>query len=366
LKNGNRQPSNSTKFWVTIYGQSTKPQSLLPPQDKRNLKTLTKVLYNINRRQNAASKYYDYRLIYERLQAIILTREREDILGLINLLRSGLVRNLGNITAFRLYDRAYAGTKLLIEDYITQVTLAIDAVAAYSLPTPTSQGRGGLSSQSKLDFLHDTRQAFGRTALVLQGGAVFGLCHAGVVKALALRGLLPRIVVGSGAGALVAAVVGVCGEGELLEFLDRLSEHGSAGRVGKVNGDRGSWLWRYWRRLERCVSQGYFLDVVVLEKCVLDTVGDVTFEEAYSRTRKVLNISIPDDYGHGMPSLFNYLTTPNVVSLQFSRFTAPTPSLDLPLTPFPISSSAQQPPPQTALPPRLHPHQSSSKRPTTQ
>lgn len=274
-----------------------------------------------DRRQNAASKYYDYRLIYERLQSIILTREREDILALTNLLRSGLVRNLGNITAFRLYDRAYAGTKLLIEDYITQVTLAIDAVAAYSLAPQGSHGShgsqrygygAGLTSQSKLDFLHDTRQAFGRTALVLQGGAVFGLVHAGVVRALALRGLLPRIVVGSGAGALVAAVVGVCGEGELLEVLDGL---GAAEGVGKVEErDKGSWVWKYWRRLGRHVKEGYFLDVVVLEKAVSDTVGDVTFEEAYSRTRKVLNISIPDDYGHGMPSLFNYLTTPNVVS----------------------------------------------------
>jgi len=308
-----------------VSQHKTPLQSNLPPQARHNLKTLTKVLYNINRRQNAASKYYDYRLIYERLQAIILTREREDILGLINLLRSGLVRNLGNITAFRLYDRAYAGTKLLIEDYITQVTLAIDAVAAYSLPPQGSQGSqgsqgrvgyGGLSSQSKLDFLHDTRQAFGRTALVLQGGAVFGLCHAGVVKALALRGLLPRIVVGSGAGALVAAVVGVCNEGELLEFWERLGEEDVSldGSVRRDSEDRRSWLWKYWGRLGRYVSEGYFLDVVVLERCVLDTVGDVTFEEAYSRTRKVLNISIPDDYGNGMPSLFNYLTTPNVVS----------------------------------------------------
>ena len=67
------------------------------------------------RRQNAPSKHYDYRLIYSRLQYIIEAREDEDILSLVNLLRSGLVRNLGNITAPRLFNRAYAGTKLLIE-----------------------------------------------------------------------------------------------------------------------------------------------------------------------------------------------------------------------------------------------------------
>lgn len=227
------------------------------------------------------------------------------------------MRNLGNITAFRLYDRAYAGTKLLIEDYITQVTLATDAVAAYA---PAAGRYSGLSNQSKLDFLHDTRQAFGRTALVLQGGAVFGMCHLGVIKALCLRGLLPRIVVGSGAGALVAALVGVHNENELLDFLNQLSSGRDtlttkAGRTEHGNGEsKGYWIWRSLRRLWSRIKSGYFLDVVVLERYMLDTVGDVTFEEAYSRTRKVLNISIPDDFSHGMPSLFNYLTTPNVVS----------------------------------------------------
>src|SRR5271170_4094762 len=120
------------------------------------------------RRQNPTSKFYDYRLIYERLQAIIEAREEEDILGLVNLLRSGLVRNLGNISAPRLFNRAFAGTKVLIEDYITQVALAIAQVT--SVPTsPGSDSNGitpGFSSQTKLDLLHDTRQAFGRSTLV--------------------------------------------------------------------------------------------------------------------------------------------------------------------------------------------------------
>jgi TAG lipase/lysophosphatidylethanolamine acyltransferase len=95
----------------------------------------------------------------------------------VNLLRSGLVRNLGNISTPRLFNRAFAGTKLLIEDYITQVAQAIGDVA--QLPTsPEADGSGvtpGFSSQSKLDLLHDTRQAFGRSTLVLQGGSIFGL-----------------------------------------------------------------------------------------------------------------------------------------------------------------------------------------------
>jgi TAG lipase/lysophosphatidylethanolamine acyltransferase len=90
-------------------------------------------------RQNPTSKYYDYRLIHERLQSIIIAREEGDILQLVNLLRSGLVRNLGNISTPRLFNRAFAGTKLLIEDYITQVAQAIADVTKL----PTSPGADG-------------------------------------------------------------------------------------------------------------------------------------------------------------------------------------------------------------------------------
>lgn len=277
------------------------------------------IIDRIQRRQNPTSKHYDYRLIYERLQAIIEAREDDDILTLVNLLRSGLVRNLGNITAPKLYNRAFAGTKLLIEDYVTQVALAIEYVTSY----PTSLGLdGGLTNQAKLDVLHDTRQAFGRSALVLQGGSVFGLCHIGVVKALHLRGLLPRIIAGTATGALIAALVGVHTEDELLESLT-----GEAIDLSAFQKDRDSvesqgkntsmkengWLATLLRRSQRLVRDGYLLDIGVLERCVRANVGDLTFEEAYTKTKRVLNITISTAGNSGIPSLLNYLTAPNVV-----------------------------------------------------
>jgi TAG lipase/lysophosphatidylethanolamine acyltransferase len=226
---------------------------------------------------------------------------------------------LGNITAPRLFNRAYAGTKLLIEDYITQVALAIDYVTSY----PTSPGsESGLTNQAKLDVLHDTRQAFGRSVLVLQGGAIFGLCHLGVVKALHLRGLLPRIISGTATGALIAALVGVHTEDELLglmtgDGIDLTAFTKAAGSIGKegelvyTKGQNG-WLATLKRRVLRFVREGYFLDVEVLEQVVRANVEDLTFEEAYAKTKRVLNITVSTT-GGGVPNLLNYLTAPNVV-----------------------------------------------------
>lgn len=257
----------------------------------------------------------------ERLHAIINAREEDDSLGLVNLLRSGLVRNLGNITTPKLFNRAYAGTKVLIEEYITQVALAIEYVTALQ----TSQGdESGWTSQAKLDLLHDTRQAFGRSTLVLQGGSMFGLCHLGVIKALHLRGLLPRIITGTATGALIAALVGTHTEDELLDFLNgdgidltafarKTGDPAAEEKQGLVSKRRSGNVQTLLRRLTRFVHTGYFLDVNILEECVRANVGDCTFEEAYARTKRVLNITIATSNRNGVPNLLNYLTAPNVL-----------------------------------------------------
>jgi hypothetical protein len=88
--------------------------------------------------------------------------------------------------------------------------------------------------ERKLAFFTETRQAFGRSALLLSGGASFGtnstpsvkshqpfpfvlkilmmlntgMYHLGVVRALHEQQLLPRIVSGSSVGSIIAAIVG--------------------------------------------------------------------------------------------------------------------------------------------------------------
>ncbi|PYI01741.1 patatin-like serine hydrolase [Aspergillus sclerotiicarbonarius CBS 121057] len=273
-------------------------------------------------RQNQTSRHYDYRLISGRLESLMNARAEEDILNLVNLLRSGLLRNLGNITSPKMFLRAYAGTKLLIDDYITQVALSIQQVTTLqTAPVHDS----GFTSQAKLELLHDTRQAFGRTTLLLQGGSIFGLCHLGVVKALHLRGLLPRIITGTATGALIAALVGVHTEDELLTFLDSdgidLSAFDRRRRMKTPGEDSwwlpsglgDSWLGTLLRRTKRFIQKGYFFDAEVLEECVRANLGDLTFEEAYARSKRILNITVATSNKNASPNLLNYLTAPNVL-----------------------------------------------------
>ncbi|KAG8421187.1 triacylglycerol lipase [Metarhizium acridum] len=274
-------------------------------------------------RNNPTSEYYDWRLITERLHSLAIAREESQFQQLVNLLRSGLIRNLGNITVPKLYNRSFSGTKYLIEEYISQVAETVDDIS--TLPTTfmsNSQGGGSvLTNQMKLDFIHDTRQAFGRSTLVLQGGSIFGLCHLGIVKALFLRGLLPRIITGTGTGALIAALVAIHTEEELPSILtgDGIDVSAFASKGGSESGviPREQTFKSRWatlmRRLRRFSREGYFLDVTVLEDCVRANVGDLTFEEAYNRSKRVLNITVATESQGGVPTLMNYITTPNVL-----------------------------------------------------
>ncbi|OAA35327.1 Triacylglycerol lipase [Beauveria brongniartii RCEF 3172] len=274
-------------------------------------------------RNNPTSKYYDWRLITERLNSLAVAREENDFQQLVNLLRSGLVRNLGNLTVPKLYNRSFSGTKYLIEEYITQVAETVEDIS--TLPTNASAGvlsiGGSLTNQMKLDFIHDTRQAFGRSSLVLQGGAIFGMCHLGVVKALFLRGLLPRIITGTGTGALIASLVAIHTEEELpgvlngdgidlTAFTSRSKLLNTAAESPQTFGSRWNTLMRRIRRFSR---EGYFLDVSVLEDCVRANVGDLTFEEAYNYSKRILNITVATEGQGGVPTLLNYITAPNVL-----------------------------------------------------
>jgi predicted acylesterase/phospholipase RssA len=63
------------------------------------------------------------------------------------------------------------------------------------------------SLQKKLEYFAETRHSYGRTALLLSGGATFGRFHIGVVKALYEQDLLPRIVCGSSVGSIIGAYI---------------------------------------------------------------------------------------------------------------------------------------------------------------
>jgi TAG lipase/lysophosphatidylethanolamine acyltransferase len=189
-------------------------------------------------------------------------------------------------------------TKEVIDEYLEEVCNTLDAIHS----TDTS----AIPFQQKVDLFSEVSQSFGHTALLLHGGATFGLYHLGVVKALYEAGLLPRIISGSSVGALIAALICIHTKEELPTLfvpggID-LQAFASKNSTGSIR-----------RKITRLLTKGYLLDVKVLEDCVQSNLGDITFEEAYARTGMVLNITVSSSRKNEIPQVLNHLTSPNVV-----------------------------------------------------
>lgn len=213
-------------------------------------------------------------------------------------LRAGLLRNLGGLTDSKLFSRSLLGTKHLIEDYTDEVVSQLEHLAQCQVE--------GFSHRAKIDFFNDTRQGFGNSALLLNGGATFGMYHLGVVKCLNEHNLLPRIISGTSVGALIGALVCVHTDAELPDIF---KSSGIDLKAFKRVGTKGSIR----RKLFRLIKQGYLMDVTVIDDCVRSNVGDITFEEAFKRTKRILNIVVSSTRKNEVPRLLNYLTAPNVL-----------------------------------------------------
>lgn len=238
-------------------------------------------------RHDDLSHDYDCELIRARLERLRHKRSQEDVQYLMHHLRQGLHWNIGNTSNTNLYGIARTGTKKLIESYLIEVCAALDYLCDNDFP--------GLSAADRLRFFEDTALSFGRSALMLSGGATLGLFHVGVVKALFEQDLLPKVLSGSSAGSLVASTIGTRSESEARELLQsEVFYHKFMERLP-------------WRA---AMTQGAVMDVKQLRHVLEQILGDVTFEQAWQRSGRTINITVSPTSRNQVPRLLNYLTFP--------------------------------------------------------
>lgn len=207
---------------------------------------------------------------------------------------------MGNL---KLYKHSHVGTKDLIERYITS---ALETLVAL-LDISARAGCDVPETKHILEQVISTRQAFGRSALLLSGGATFGMNHIGVLKTLWEAKLLPRIISGASAGSIVCAVVCTRTDEEIPDLLASFC-HGDLA-VFEEEGNEDGLL----RKVARFLKIGSLFDISHLTRVMKDMLGDMTFQEAYNRTRRILNICVSSASLYELPRLLNYVTAPNVL-----------------------------------------------------
>jgi len=312
-------------------------------------------------RSDNKSQLYEGHRISARIDEFVHLMRRQDIFELMFVLRGGIGRNKFGLLHEGLFSKAMAGTKVLVETYHNVVCASLDFVC----DAPVAVGESHIPTDARLAFFNETRHSYGRSALLLSGGAALGFYHVGVVKTLMENQLMPRVLGGSSAGSIVCAMVGTRTDEECANDLFNVqgtTAPGHSGRlmlnffrplhmprmandeqkpksstdiqIGEVYQNTAGFLhdakrtWQVFVPIPLRNFTSVLYDILTLKtrpqeilmsdtehfrECLRVNVGDFTFQEAFDRTGRILNITVTPNNASDPPRLLNYLTAPHVL-----------------------------------------------------
>ena len=242
-------------------------------------------------RQEMKSNSYSYREINARcsnLRELLDSNSYREVLYALN---EGVHGNMGGMGKPIMYERAKSGTKLLIDEYVKTIANALEFLHT----APESE----ISLPEKLDFFRRSSHCYGRSALLLSGGAGLIYFHHGVVQELIDQNLVPKVISGASAGSIMAAQLGIHTDQTLKQryfttkrYHEVKSEYMWNAFFGRNDAETNRQLW------------SNSLDEVVPD--------NITFQEAFEETGRYINISISPSEKHQSSRLMNAITSPNV------------------------------------------------------
>ena len=236
------------------------------------------------------SRRYDFKVIRRRLEELREVRASGDPQRLLFYLNEGIHGNTGGMGSSSLYRRARFGTKDLVTAYSRELAGAIEQLG--------TKGEDELPFVEKRKFFRRASHCFGRTAMMFSGGGILGFFHVGVARALLEQGLLPNVLSGASAGALVAAIVGSHDEEELRGMLQARALHEAFEGLFEASVEP--------------TKKRRRLGVAELRSFVESRLPDLTFAEAFEKTGRRINISVSPRELHQQARLLNAITSPTV------------------------------------------------------
>jgi len=191
-----------------------------------------------------------------------------------------------------------------------------DPVGDAPYPAPSPSPARPATAQDRFEFFEGARLAVGRTALCLSGGGALAMYHMGVVKALLEAGVMPRIVSGTSGGAIIAGLLALHTDREML---DHVISPDITDRYGVPWFDPLPTQVRTFASSLLTADRPYIMSSERFARACRSCFGKTTFADAFRRTGRVVSIVITVRYGSGgggasstHPFLVNYLTCPNV------------------------------------------------------
>ena len=237
------------------------------------------------------SDYFDAEVIGHRLMLLQRYRLQKRSYDLVHIIREGLSFDVANISHPLLFTFSQIGTKKIIEDYVAEMSKGLQYLA--------SSECSDLTLSEKIDFFKHCEKAYGQPALMFSGGATLGLFHTGVCKALIEQDLMPTVLSGSSAGAIMTAMLGVSRPEDVNTILSGENFFSEA---------------FHFRNLKEILQDnGGFADVRYLKKFLIENLGDLTFEEAFAKSGLHINIAVAPYDASQDAKILNAYTSPDVM-----------------------------------------------------
>ena len=237
------------------------------------------------------SPYFDAEILSKRYNLLKKYRAQHRTQDLIYVMREGLSYDIANIGHPMLFAETYFGTKKIIESYVEEMSECLRYLASNACTT--------FQLTEKVQFFEECQKAYGQPALMFSGGATLGLFHTGVCKALLEQDLMPQVLSGSSAGAIMTAMLGTSTAEQIPDLLTGEHFFSDAFHFRKI--------------MDLIRGGGGIADVMYLKKFLMQNLGDITFAEAYQQSKRHINIAIaPYDTAQN-PRIMNALTSPNVL-----------------------------------------------------
>ena len=247
-------------------------------------------------RDEPESTLYDSGLVENHLEQLRAARKDGDDHQVAGLLRAVLHRNFAGVDDLVAFGRSRCGTKHLVEEFRMEV-----AESFGWLLSRVPKKREGLKLSEMQQLVQETRRTQGRSALCLSGGGSLAMFHFGAVKELLRDGLLPDVVSGTSGGSIVAAFMSL--------YTDEELEHEIRRDISNRHGVR--WFQPKLSMLLHFLKHGTLMDSDQFEHTTRVYYGDITFQEAYERSGRLVSIQVSVGKGHGL--VLNSLTAPYVL-----------------------------------------------------
>jgi hypothetical protein len=259
-------------------------------------------------RTNYADELINTRVLEESIKQMKQLRASNDVSALLRLLQPCISRSycgINNEKLFRDMRPALAGSKFIVEEFVSEMARSINFVAALECK---------IGLQPRLQWMLEARHSHGKTALLLSGGASFGLYHLGVVKALHRAGMLPKILAGSSAGSIMAAMVATrANDQEMEDLFDGTFPNATFSQAFDQKGSLR-------RKIVRFFTSGRLFDIGKLSAILRAQLGDVTFLEAFKASGRILNVTVSPASSCDSAMLLNHITAPDVLIWSACRF----------------------------------------------